>query len=321
MQREYKRRLALLWEASALILQCAWRQHRARVEVSTKRRFLALVRAVKGKWRRFTKHSVATKRYASTLLQRVWRGHRENRKYLQLRLRHRAAICIQPVWRGWSSRLVTDRAFQHRSVARFCQRIFRGYKLRERSTSVDVLIAFARGRIARMRYHVLLQKKRAAVLVQAIVRSNWARTTVHVREKAAQTIQSFVRDYFSGQMIAASALSFRDYDNSHAAAAVRIEACARGFLARHWASRLRKRLMSCDGLEQAKMSLQVRQQHCHRSDRLYFCLWHRPYPVLLYLLCRPFCTKWTNVSNRLKTMTRHLLLLQLSNKICFTCAT
>ena len=78
------------------------------------------------------------------------------------------------------------------------------------------------------------------------------------RHDAATAIQGFLRDRFAQQMIAASALSFRDYNNQHAAAAVRIAAVGRGFVTRRWAARIRTRLHSCDGLEAAKTALTVR---------------------------------------------------------------
>ena len=137
------------------------------------------------------------------------------------------------------------------------RQIFRRYKAREMLASALSLTSFARRCLARTRFRLLQKKHEAAVAMQSAVRCRFARQYVQRRTEAADKIQSFLRDRFARQMIAASALSFRDYNNDHAAAAVKFEAVARQFLTRRWVSQLTKRLRSTDGLSEAKISLQV----------------------------------------------------------------
>jgi len=121
---EYHRKLALLWEASALRLQCAWRSHVARRRVAERRRFVNLARAVKGKWRRFAKTSVMLKLSSATSIARVWRGYVQRQEYYRLRGRHRAAAKIQPLVRGVLTRKKTTAARKRKLSATFCQQVW-----------------------------------------------------------------------------------------------------------------------------------------------------------------------------------------------------
>ena len=135
--------------------------------------------------------------------------------------------------------------------------IYRGYKSRQRQYSARVISSLYRGHKGRLQAHRLRIRLSAILRIQSLYRGHLGKEYVKKLHESASLIQGMVREHFARTQIPGSAQAFRDYDQSHIAALLRIQAAAQGFLTRKRITRIKSRMQSADGVTEAKVALQL----------------------------------------------------------------
>uniref|UniRef100_A0A1X7V6E3 Calponin-homology (CH) domain-containing protein n=2 Tax=Amphimedon queenslandica TaxID=400682 RepID=A0A1X7V6E3_AMPQE len=198
LQRAYRHHRAIKEDRAAKLIQTCYRGYICR-SAYLKMRTAAIILQSSIKSYLSRKHYVALKQSALKL-QAYWRAtlqsRREREQYQQLRA---VTIATQARYRG---KKIRERFVSQRNAAIIIQAIYRGYLSRKHyfklTLSVSVIQAYWRATLkARKGRQSYLRSKQAAIVIQSHFRRWQVQQQLSIQHKAATLIQSHVRGYIS----------------------------------------------------------------------------------------------------------------------------